>query len=128
MSLVGFFKLLLVVLATFAGLRLVGWLQFGIKHRIASTMLWAAALACAFVGLLVYAVATDPFMTHSQVPMGWPGTLVTFITLLAFPVAIIHALLSSRSDSDKGKNWRNAGDRDSDPDNQIWVGNPSHDD
>ena len=122
MSLAGFLKLLLVVLATFAGLRLFGLLHYGFKHRIASTMLWAAALACAFVGFIVYGLRIDPHGT------GWPSSVVGFITLLAFPVAIIHALLSSRSNSEKGKNWQNAGDRDSDPDNHIWVGNPSHDD
>jgi hypothetical protein len=123
------FMLLLGSAAVYA-LRAYDWFVEGFKHRIASRMLWAAALACAYAGLFFYAQATDPSTGHHDVPMGWSAMLCLFIPMFAVLMLIVggvRKIISTPGDGN-GNNWRNAGDRDSDPDNYIWSGNPSHDD
>ena len=115
--------LLLVVAAVYA-LRVYDWFIEGFKRRIASRMLWAGALACAFAGFAVYGVKIDPHGTD------WPSTLISVLALFAFLMGIVGVvrMIITTPGGGNGKNWRNAGDSGSDPDNYIWSGNPSHDD
>jgi hypothetical protein len=127
----GLFKFMLILTGAVLTVRGVDWFAEGFKLHIVSRMYWAAALACAFGGLTIYAGATDPFMTRSQVDPGWAGMLFIFV-ILSFCLGLflkgVLEVVFSGSSSGGGNNWRNAGDRDSDPDNYIWSGNPSHDD
>jgi hypothetical protein len=103
--------IIVVAVAAVYALRAYDWFVEGFKHRIASRMLWAAALACALAGFIVYGLKVDP---HGN---GWPSMVVLSMTLFVGVMGVVdmvrkimvRKIISTPGDGN-GNNWRNAGD------------------